>query len=100
MSSYLLDQPLTRTVALPQTLLRDQVAIVTGGSRGIGRATALRLAEAGAHVVVNYAQRKSEGEEDACACSELGVRTLGMRADVSDSRQATALNETAFHHFG
>ncbi len=53
MSSYVLDQLSTKTAALPQTLLRDRVAIVTGGSRGIGRATALRLAEAGAHVIVN-----------------------------------------------
>jgi 3-oxoacyl-[acyl-carrier protein] reductase len=100
MSSYLLDQPLTQTVALPQNLLRDQVAIVTGGSRGIGRATALRLAEAGAHVVVNYAQRKSEAEYVADACRELGVRTLAVRANVSDLQEATALTETAFDHFG
>ncbi len=53
MSSYVLDQPSTKTTALPQTLLRNRVGIVTGGSRGIGRATALRLAEAGAHVIVN-----------------------------------------------
>src|SRR6202171_4077677 len=100
MSSCLLDQPLTQTVALPQTLLRDQVAIVTGGARGIGRATALRLAEAGAHVIVNYARQKAGAEEVARACDELGVRALAARADVSDFRQATTLVETALEHFG
>jgi len=100
MSSYVLNQPLTQTVALPQALLRNRVAIVTGGSRGIGRATALRLAEAGAHVIVNYARRQSMAEEVAEACGELGVRALAVRADVSDFQQATALTETAFEHFG
>ena len=50
-------------LALPSRLLRGQVAIVTGGSRGIGRATALRLAEAGADVVVNYVHNEAAAEE-------------------------------------
>src|SRR5258707_1601962 len=100
MSSCLLDQPLTQTVALPQTLLRDQVAIVTGGSRGIGRATALRFAEAGAQVIVNYAQQKAGAEDVVAACQDLGAKALAVRADVSDARQATDLVEIAFDHFG
>ena len=51
--------------ALPPELLRGQIAIVTGGSRGIGRAAALRLAEAGADVVVNYIHNEAAAEEVA-----------------------------------
>ena len=50
---------------LPNYLLSGKTAIVTGASRGIGRATALRLAEAGANVVVNYFQHEKDGEEVA-----------------------------------
>src|ERR1700674_3139918 len=89
-----------RTVTLPRHLLRDRVALVTGGSRGIGRATALRLAEAGAHVVINYARQTFVAEEVSQACLELGVKALAVRADVSDPRQAEMLIETALENFG
>ena len=94
--STLLVEDYQATTALPQTLLRDQVAIVTGGSRGIGRATALRFAEAGAQVIVNYAQQKAGAEDVVAACRDLGAKALAVRADVSDARQAADLIETAF----
>src|SRR6266446_6616848 len=88
------------TATLPRHLLHDRVAIVTGGSRGIGRATALRLAEAGAHVVVNYARQSFVAEEVSQACLELGVKALAVRANVSDPTEAEMLVETAFENFG
>jgi 3-oxoacyl-[acyl-carrier protein] reductase len=98
--SSLLVEDYQATTALPQSLLRDQVAIVTGGSRGIGRATALRFAEAGAQVIVNYAQQKAGAEDVVAACRDLGGKALAVRADVSDARQAADLVDTAFDHFG
>lgn len=98
--SALLTENHQKAVALPRHLLRDQVAIVTGGSRGIGRATALRLAEAGAHVIVNYAHQQSGAEDVVRSCEELGVKALAARADVSNFRQAKTLVETALEHFG
>jgi len=86
--------------ALPRNLLQDQVAIVTGGARGIGRATALRLAEAGADVVVNYVRQEVAAQEVVDACSELGVRALSVAGDVSNPRAATALVESMMDQFG
>ena len=88
------------SVALPKDLLRGRVAVVTGGARGIGRAVALRLAEAGAHVVVNYVRHQAEAEQVARSCAEFGVKTLAVRADVSDVAAAAALAEAALEKFG
>ena len=86
--------------ALPRDLLRERVAVVTGGSRGVGRAVALRLAEAGAHVVVSYVRRQAAAEQVARSCGEFGVGALAVRADVSDVRQAEALASAAAERFG
>src|SRR2546421_8685525 len=86
--------------ALPPELLRGQVAIVTGGSRGIGRAAALRLAEAGADVVVNYIHNEAAAEEVARNIRELGVNALTVRADVADVNESAALVEKAMESFG
>ena len=86
--------------ALPNSLLRGQVAIVTGGARGIGRATVLRLAEAGADVVVNYARNEAAAEAVARLAREFGVRALPLRADVSDVDQAAALVNKTVEQFG
>jgi 3-oxoacyl-[acyl-carrier protein] reductase len=86
--------------ALPASLLRGRVAIVTGGARGIGRATVLRLAEAGADVVINYARNEEAAEEVAHRAREFGVRALPLRADVSGVDQAAALVDRTVEQFG
>lgn len=63
--------------------LRGRVALVTGSSRGIGRACALRLAEAGADIVVNYVTSGREADAVASEIAALGRRVACIRADVS-----------------
>jgi 3-oxoacyl-[acyl-carrier protein] reductase len=71
---------------------QDRVALVTGGSRGIGRAVALRLAGEGAHVALSYASRKAEGEATAAEIRGLGRKALAVRCNVAD---AAAVEELA-----
>jgi 3-oxoacyl-[acyl-carrier protein] reductase len=70
--------------------LEGKLALVTGGSRGIGRAIALELGHAGAEVVVGY---RTGGEEAEAVAAEIGGRAV--EADVSDAESATALVEEA-----
>ena len=63
--------------------LNDKVALVTGSSRGIGKACALRLAEAGADVVINFVTSGNEAEKVAEQITSLGRRAACVRADVS-----------------
>ncbi len=70
--------------------LKGRVAVVTGGSRGIGRAIALRLAESGADVALIYAGNPAAADETAQQVRELGVRAMAVQCDVSDAQQAAA----------
>jgi acetoacetyl-CoA reductase len=71
--------------------LDDRVALVTGGSRGIGKAIALALAREGASVAINYRSRESAAREVALEIEKHGGRALLVKADVSDSEQARAM---------
>ncbi len=70
--------------------LKGRVAVVTGGSRGIGRAVALRLAEAGADIALIYAGNRAAADETAQQLREKGVRATAVQCDVSDSEQVAA----------
>ncbi|KUL43491.1 SDR family oxidoreductase [Streptomyces regalis] len=68
--------------------LHGKVALVTGGSRGIGAATALRLAREGADVAVTYVNGKEAAEEVVRAVQSLGRRAVALRADSADADEA------------
>ena len=85
---------------IPGDLLRGRVVVVTGGSRGIGRAVALRMAEAGAHVCLSYVRREAAAEQVVRSCAEFGVGALAVRADVSEVAAAKGLADAALERFG
>ncbi|MDO0910509.1 3-oxoacyl-ACP reductase family protein [Streptomyces sp. DT2A-34] len=76
--------------------LHGKIALVTGGSRGIGAATALRLAREGADVAVTYVSGKEAAEEVVRAVQSLGRRAVALRADAGDADEAEgAVRRTA-----
>ena len=80
--------------------LSGQVAVVTGGSRGIGRACVLALARQGADVVINYVASSDAAESCRAEADALGVRALAVQADVGEAAEARRLIETAEGEFG
>lgn len=81
-------------------MLNGKVAVVTGGSRGIGRAICLKLAECGADVAFSYAGNAAAAEETAEACRQKGVRVLALQADVSQNQAVTDFFERVVGEFG
>ncbi len=77
-----------------------KVAVVTGASRGIGRAIALELARSGAKVVVNYRSNQAAAEEVLEAIHKQGGEALAVRADVSIFSDAQLLIDAAVQHWG
>ncbi len=74
--------------ALP---LAGKIALVTGSSQGIGRATALRLAQSGADLVVNYRSNAQAAEEVKASIEAMGRRCVMIQADVSQEEDVTRL---------
>src|SRR5437667_8270995 len=80
--------------------LKGKVAVVTGGSRGIGRATVECFAKLGASVVVNYLKDKSAATAAVDEITAAGVGALAVQADVSRADEATRVIEAAVERFG
>lgn len=81
-------------------MLEGKVALVTGGSRGIGRAIAISLAEAGANVVVNYAGNEAAAEEVVAHIESLGRKALIIKANVGNSAEVDAMVKKTLEVFG
>ena len=88
------------SIQLPNSLFAGKTAIVTGASRGVGRATALRLAEGGANVVVNYIISDDDALETVDLCIKKGVEAIAVRADVSEYEGAHKVASEAIERFG
>ena len=89
-----------KPIELPKNLFAGKTAVITGASRGVGAATALRLAEAGADVVVNYLSREDAANETVKLCKEKGVDAIAVQGDVSEWSAAHNIANQAIEKFG
>ena len=78
----------------------NRVAVVTGGSRGIGRAICLELAGQGASVVMCYAGNEQAANDTAEACRALGARVAAVRCDVADAQQVKDMMRAVVKEYG
>lgn len=80
--------------------LTDKVAVVTGGSRGIGKAIVLALAEAGADILLNYSRSDKAADQIKKQIESMGRKCVTVRANVGSFEQAQNLGKAAVNHFG
>lgn len=83
-----------------QMNLKGKVALVTGGSRGIGRAIAIRLAQAGVDVAINYLRQKTAATETAVEIEKYGVKALTIRANVGEHENIHHMIDEIEKEFG
>jgi 3-oxoacyl-[acyl-carrier protein] reductase len=81
-------------------MLKGKTALVTGASRGIGRAIALELARQGVNVAVNFAGNAQKAEEVVSEIKALGVEAFAIKADVANSDEVTAMVKATIETFG
>ena len=80
--------------------LKDKIAIVTGGSRGIGKEICLKFASVGANLVINYIGDKTQAEDTKAECEKLGAKVALSEGDVSKMADCEKLFQTAMDTFG
>ncbi len=80
--------------------VEGKVAVVTGGSRGIGKAISLALAESGADILLNYARSDKAADDVKSEIESLGRKCVTVRADVGKFEQAQMVGKAAMNHFG
>lgn len=85
---------------MSQFPLRDRVALITGSSQGIGRATAIAFGRAGAKVIVNYRSNPELADEVVAAIREVGSDAIAVRCDVSDQAAVEAMVAEGVAKFG
>ena len=78
----------------------DKIALITGSSRGIGRAIALRLAAEGAQIVVNYRRNAEQAEAVVAEVKRLGLGAIAVQADMSNGDEVRAMFQRIQEHFG
>ena len=80
--------------------INKRTALITGGAKGIGRAIAVRLAEAGFNVAINYAGSKEAAEETLAQCKEKGVEAMLIQGDVSETNATADMVKQTTDTFG
>lgn len=80
--------------------IKGKVAVVTGSSRGLGRATALALAKEGANVVINYLEQHGRAEEVVKAIQDMGNKSMAIQADVSKREDVNKMSKIVMENFG
>jgi len=80
--------------------LRNRVALVTGGSRGIGRGIAVRLAKDGARVAIAYRSNKAAAQQTLLQLQSSGVECVAVQTDITDAERAEQLLRTVGERFG